>query len=464
MTESTELDRLRKHLDQVQQLLTRHRLVESLVNRQEMPRHELDDSLSQRQSKGELAGLLANLSAIDVARILESLAPEDRLAAWNELQEERLDGLLTLLSDEVREVLATAPYKSSDRGSLNAFDLFNGRLHQVKISRHADLSNIKPIWVDMIAPTDEERLWIGEHFDVELPDPQELTDLEASARFYVEDRNSGPALHLLTDFLLDSGTAARGVAVAFILYRDILFSVRCEELPAFRLQRLRARTEPGYVTEGKDVLLDLYAADAEYSADALEDVYAGLESIGNKVLHPQISDEEAAHVLAEIARSEDLNGRTRRNVLDTRRAVSFLMRGKLLSTEQHNDARQLLRDLESLDSHTTFLFGKINFLMDATVGFININQNKRISKLTTISVIFMPIAVMASIGGMSEYTMAMLDVGVEWPLAYSLFVVGAACVGFLTWTGLRWFEARYSARGILARLGRLRLSGERGVK
>ena len=55
---------------------------------------------------------------------------------------------------------------------------------------------------------------------------------------------------------------------------NILFSVRKEELPVFRLQRLRARTQPGYVTEGKDVLLDLYAADAEYSADALEDVYA----------------------------------------------------------------------------------------------------------------------------------------------------------------------------------------------
>ena len=85
-----------------------------------------------------------------------------------------------------------------------------------------------------------------------------------------------------------------------------------------------------------------------------------------------------------------MNGRIRRNVLDTRRALSFLMRGRPLSTEQHDDARQILRDIESLDGHTSFLFNKINFLMDATVGFININQNKRVSKLTAISVVFMP--------------------------------------------------------------------------
>ena len=173
--------------------------------------------------------------------------------------------------------------------------------------------------------------------------------------------------------------------VAFILHQDILFSVRKEELPVFRLQRLRARTQPGYVTEGKDVLLDLYAADVEYSADALEDVYAELERVGRQVLTPQVTDDEAAEILSEIAHGEDLNGRIRRNVLDTRRALSFLMRGSLLSTEQHEEARQILRDIESLDGHTSFLFGKINFLMDATVGFININQNKRVSKLTATS-------------------------------------------------------------------------------
>jgi magnesium transporter len=245
---------------------------------------------------------------------------------------------------------------------------------------------------------------------------------------------------LRSDFLLDLQTESCNVAVAFILSKDILFSVRTEELPVFRLQRLRARTQPGYVSDGKDVLLDLYAADAEYSADALEDVYADLEVAGKKVLNPHLPDDEAAMILSEIARGEDLNGRIRRNVLDTRRALSFLMRGKFLTTDQHEDARQILRDIESLDGHTSFLFGKINFLMDATVGFININQNQRVSKLTTISVIFMPINILAGIGGMSEFSM--MTQGMPWPLAYGAFIAVMSGVGWATYQALRYFERR----------------------
>jgi hypothetical protein len=96
-----------------------------------------------------------------------------------------------------------------------------------------------------------------------------------------------------------------------------------------------------------------------------------------------------------------LNGRIRRNMMDTRRAVSFLMRGRLLNSEQFEEARQILRDIESLDGHTSFLFDKINFLMDATVGFININQNKIIKIFSVASVAFLPPTLIASIYGMN---------------------------------------------------------------
>ncbi|MDR3298879.1 MAG: magnesium transporter CorA, partial [Candidatus Accumulibacter sp.] len=80
---------------------------------------------------------------------------------------------------------------------------------------------------------------------------------------------------------------------------------------------------------------------------------------------------------------------------------SFLVRGKSLSPAQIDDARQILRDIESLDGHTTFLFGKINFLMDATVGFININQNKIIKIFSVASVAMLPPTLIASIYGMN---------------------------------------------------------------
>jgi magnesium transporter len=346
----------------------------------------------------ELRALLDRLSLDETARVIEALEPDERLAMWHEVREERSEAILEILSDEVREDLLCDSHLRNEKTSVTVFELRNGRLSQIRVATPYDLKCLKPIWIDLVAPTPEIRAWVGRFYDVQLPNPSNLTDLEASARFYIEDRGE---VHLHSDFLLDTKDESRNVAVALILHRDVLFSVRPEELPVFRLQRLRARTQPGYVTDGKDVLLDLYAADAEYSADALEDVYAALEEVSRHVLGTKITDDEAAKILADIAREEDLNGRIRRNVHDTRRAVSFLIRGKSLSLAQLDDARQILRDIESLDGHTSFLFDKINFLMDATVGFININQNKIIKIFSVASVAMLPPTLIASIFGMN---------------------------------------------------------------
>ncbi|MBC7954263.1 MAG: magnesium transporter CorA, partial [Cytophagales bacterium] len=127
--------------------------------------------------------------------------------------------------------------------------------------------------------------------------------------------------------------------------------------------------------------------------------------------------------LAAIAREEDLNGRIRRNVMDTRRAVSFMMRSRMLNAEQFEEARQILRDIDSLDSHTAFLFDKINFLLDATVGFININQNKIIKIFSVASVALLPPTLIASIYGMNFKAMPELEWGFGYPLALGLMFV-----------------------------------------
>jgi magnesium transporter len=386
------------NLGNVKEFIAKHRLVENLVERQDMPRQELVEEVVHKQHLAGLRSLLERIPLTEIAHIIEALEPDDRLLVWYEVREERGEAILEILSDEVRQDLIGDSHHRNEKTAVSAFELRNGRLSQIVVNTPYDLKCLKPIWVDLVAPTPEIRAWVGRFFDVQLPNPSNLTDLEASARFYVEDNGE---IHLHSDFLLDTKEESRNVAVALILHRDILFTVRTEELPVFRLQRLRARTQPGYVTDGKDVLLDLYAADAEYSADALEDVYAALEDVSKHVLGTEITDTEAAKILADIAREEDLNGRIRRNVHDTRRAVSFLTRGKFLTADQLEDARQILRDIESLDGHTSFLFGKINFLMDSTVGFININQNKIIKIFSVASVAMLPPTLIASIYGMN---------------------------------------------------------------
>jgi magnesium transporter len=422
---------------------------------------EVEDLVS-RQDWTALRAHLEPLAPESVARILDALPPDDSVKVWELLDKEQGDDVLDEMSEALQESLDEEPDEApaASAGDLqgtsqaseaprkpamvNAFELQNGRLRQIQIDSKEHLAATAPIWVDLLAPTREERQWIEDIFDLELPDADDLKNIEESARFYIEDNGD---VHLHSDFLLDKEDESRNVAVAFVLHNNILFSMRDEELPVFRLQRLRARIQPGYVTDGKDVLLDLYDADVEYSADALEDIYAELEAVSRTVLTPQVTDDEAAEILSDIAKEEDLNGRIRRNVLDTRRALSFLMRSRLMSTDQHDDARQILRDIDSLDGHTSFLFGKINFLMDATVGFININQNKRISKLTAISIVFVPMNIIAGIGGMSEFSM--MTEGVPWPVAYTGFIVAMGLFGWGTYVTLRWLETR-KARKLLA--------------
>ncbi len=306
---------------------------------------------------------------------------------------------------------------------INAFVLQNGRLNQVYISNRADLVNIEPVWIDLTDTNDEERAWIKGMYEVTLPGEDEVKDIEASARYYEAENGD---LHLRTDFLVEEEDGpSRSVTVAFILTKSMLFSVHTDDLPVFRLVRMRARSRPGSIEDFKDVLLDLYATDAEYSADALEGIYQNLEEVSRSVLQKEFTDQDAAAALNAIAQEEDLNGRIRRNMMDTRRAVSFLMRGRLLNADQFEEARQILRDIESLDGHTSFLFDKINFLMDATVGFININQNNIIKIFSVASVAFLPPTLIASIYGMNFRILPELQWDFGYPLAIGLMLASA---------------------------------------
>ncbi|WP_312519327.1 magnesium/cobalt transporter CorA [Massilia sp.] len=303
---------------------------------------------------------------------------------------------------------------------INVFVLQNGRLNQATIASREDLDNVAPVWVDLTDPDEEERTWVKAKYGVTLPGEDEVQDIEASARYYEAENGD---LHLRTDFLLEEDEGpSQVVTVAFILSGKILFSVHNDDLPVFRLVRMRARSRPGSIEDYMDVLLDLYATDAEYSADALEGIYESLEEVSTRVLQKEFTDQDAAAALNAIAHEEDLNGRIRRNMMDTRRAVSFLMRGRLLNSDQFEEARQILRDIESLDGHTSFLFDKVNFLMDATVGFININQNKIIKIFSVASVAFLPPTLIASVYGMNFKVLPELNWTFGYPFAITLMI------------------------------------------
>ena len=102
------------------------------------------------------------------------------------------------------------------------------------------------------------------------------------------------------------------------------------------------------------------------------------------------------------------------------------MRSKLLTPTQMDDVRQIMQDIDSLDGHTSFLFDKINFLMVATISFINVNQNKIVRLFSVSSVALLPPVLIASIYGMNFAHMPELSWSLGYPFALLLMALSVA--------------------------------------
>ena len=299
---------------------------------------------------------------------------------------------------------------------LTAFRLQNRRLEQLPIAEPDALAE-DAVWIDIVEPTAQERAGITQAYGVRLPDSEDMQEIEATARFYKDE----DGLHIHSFFLDDFAETPTNVTVAFVLKQGRLFTLHEEELSTIRLFRLRARRQPDLIGDATSILLSLFETKVDRLADVLESVYTSLEAASEQVLRQ--SDKDLHELLADIANYEDLSGKARLSLLDTQRALTFVLRNGNLDREQVEQIRDVMRDVDSLLPHTSFLFDKVNFLMDAIHGFINIEQNKIIKIFSIAAVVFMPPTLIASIYGMNFHRMPELDWTFGYPVAIGLMIL-----------------------------------------
>jgi magnesium transporter len=292
----------------------------------------------------------------------------------------------------------------------------HGRLEQQQVESKEELSR-EAVWIDIIAPAEEERHWIEEVYGQPLPTPDEVAEIEASARFYHDE----DGLHIHSYFLHDFEDRARNVTVAFTLHRGKLFTLHDVDLPTFRVFRMRARRQIGLASDAMTIMLNLFEIKVELLADSLERIQAELELLSQTLFSKDETD--MGEMLTRLAANEDVNGTARLSMMDKQRALSFLVRRGDLQVDQAQQLREVLRDIESLTAHSTFLYEKVNLLMDATMGMINIEQNKIIKIFSIAAVVFLPPTLVASIYGMNFKHMPELDWLWGYPAAIALIVV-----------------------------------------
>ncbi|MDG6895513.1 magnesium/cobalt transporter CorA [Volucribacter amazonae] len=301
---------------------------------------------------------------------------------------------------------------------INVFALEDARLS--RIDESSDELNTA-IWIDLLEPTTEERNIVQEGLGQSLASYLELEDIEASARFFEDD----DGLHLHSFFYCEDEDDYADIAtVAFTLRDGRLFTLRDRELPAFRLYRMRSRNQRLIECNAYELLLDLFETKIEQLADVIETIYADLEKLSRVILEGK-QGEAFDEALATLTEQEDASSKVRLCLMDTQRALSFLVRKTRLPASQLEQAREVLRDIESLQPHNESIFQKVNFLMQAAMGFINIEQNRIIKIFSVVSVIFLPPTLVASNYGMNFKDMPELGFHYGYPMALGLMGLAA---------------------------------------
>ncbi|WP_394131040.1 magnesium/cobalt transporter CorA [Shewanella maritima] len=290
-------------------------------------------------------------------------------------------------------------------------------VHELNVE---DTLPAKTLWLDMFKPSEEERSWLSRFSAEEVPDEEDINEIEASARFY----QSKDGLHINSLFPQRVASEVRSVNVFFNLRSDFLLTIREDDVGLLRLLRNYLRLGRLDITTPQGLLLELLTLKVDYLSDLVEDVYAVLDNVSAQVFENEQLDE----VFKLITLQEDSNGKIRLSLLDTQRSLRYMQRyyRDHLSDENIKDLREMLSDIESLMPHSQFIFDKLNFLMDAAMGFTGLQQSKIIKIFSVAAVVFLPPTVIASSYGMNFVNMPELDWRFGYPMAIAMMFASAA--------------------------------------
>ena len=277
------------------------------------------------------------------------------------------------------------------------------------------------IWLDIKCPTEEEREWMQHIFTEEVPEEDDIDEIESSSRFYVD--NDG--IHITSLFPQRKGRETEGANVLFTIRDSMLISFREEDVSIIRLLRHYIKHDRVEVKNNLDILLELQDIKVESLSDYIEDSYTTLEETADDIMSDD--DEKINDLLQELIFQEGTITQIRLSLFDTRKALRFLRKtvSARLSPEQFESIDGILLDIESLLPHTQFLFDKINFQLQTAMSYTNHKQNKIIKIFSVAAVVFMPPTWIASVYGMNFEFMPELHTKYGYPISIVMMVFSA---------------------------------------
>ncbi len=306
--------------------------------------------------------------------------------------------------------------------------------HLAVIDAIPEMSDITPIvWFDLFNPAQDETRIVEQQLGIEIPTRDEMQEIELSDRLYQEDGAEFMTMTAATE--LDGDNPIK-VPVTFILKGATLVTVRHADPKPFHLYAARMQRLNGISCEsGELVMLGLLEAMIDRTADALERIGNEIDAISREVFrknHSSVTKKtrDLQSLIEQIGQKGDFLSVIRESLVSVGRLVAYHTALDGIGTrkaikESRQRIKLIQRDAASLGDHALFLSNKINFLLDATLGLINLEQNQIIKIFSVASVVFLPPTLVASIYGMNFDAMPELKFQFGYPLALFIMVLSA---------------------------------------
>jgi len=316
---------------------------------------------------------------------------------------------------------------------------------EVGVEREPNLPSGQIVWVDVINPTQSEDRYIEKIMDVSIPTREEMQEIEISSRLYSEHGAEFMTINAVIDLDTDE---PKLTPISFVLKGQILVTVRYADPRPFSNFITRAQKAGALsVGSGEQIMLGLLEALIDRVADALERAGAKIDALSKEVFHGKSMaknhrySQDFERVIVDLGKGGDLLSMVRESLLSKNRVMTYHVavsdENKRVLKDTRMRIRTIQRDVNSLSEHNAYLASKVSFLLDATLGLINLEQNKIIKIFSIAAVCLMPPTLVASSYGMNFKNIPELDWIYGYPYALALMVI-TAIVPFILFRKKGW--------------------------
>lgn len=302
---------------------------------------------------------------------------------------------------------------------------------------HGDAGDVdeRVVWIDLLNPTRDEELKLEEKLNVCLPTREDMAEIETSSRLYIED--GGAFMTALISFFGGQDRLQSG-PVTFVLVKGTLVTIRYIEPASFGIFTDHIEKQPGMCVTGTQTFLNLLDMLIDRTADLIEKTEAGIDALSKSIFRRR-RETKLEDALIHIGDYQNDVSRIRDSLVSMARLVAF---AKGLDTDtiglKHDglaDYRERLgtmsQDITSLSDHASYITGNMSFLLDAALGLISVEQNNVMKLISVVSVIFLPLTLIASVYGMNFVDMPFLHDADAFYWTCGLMV--AIAIGLIVW-------------------------------